>query len=68
MHVVDEIKPRLLTLEQAVAYSTTSRATLYRESAAGRLKMVKIGANAARVEVAELDRWLDARIAEFAAQ
>lgn len=59
-----DVKPRLYTLAEASIYASTSRQTLYKEAAAGRLKMVKIGSQASRIEVAELDRWLEARIAE----
>ncbi len=60
---VKGMPPRLMTLSGAVAYSATSRAKLYLENKAGRLNFIKLD-GATRVEVAELDRWIDAKSAQ----
>ena len=52
--------PRLMNLCDAVAYSATSRAKLYLENKAGRLNFIKLD-GATRIEVAELDRWINAK-------
>lgn len=56
------IKPRLLNIRDSASYAATSRSTLYAEEKAGRIKFVKLG-TATRIEVAELDRWIDAKMA-----
>lgn len=52
------ITPRLLSIPDGAIYSATSRSTLYAAQAAGELKFVKVN-NSTRVEVDELDRWID---------
>lgn len=49
---------RLLRVNDAVAYTAMSRATLYAEIKAGRLSPTKLG-HATRFEVSELDRWIN---------
>lgn len=49
---------RLVRLSEATVYSAMSRSTLYAEIKAGHLKLTKIG-HASRIEIAELDRWID---------
>ena len=49
---------RLLRVNDAVAYTAMSRATLYAEIKAGRLHPTKMG-HATRFEVTELDRWIN---------
>lgn len=61
--VTPQVTQRLLTIKEASHRSSMGRTTLYDEAKAGRLRLVKIGA-ATRIEVAELDRWIDERIAE----
>jgi len=56
------ISPRLINIHQAVAYSGESRATLYKEWKMGNLKFVKMGGST-RIEIDELDRYIDAKIA-----
>lgn len=52
-------KPRrLLSISDATIYTAMSRATLYNEAKEGRLKITKLG-HASRIEVSELDRWID---------
>ena len=53
-----DIKPRLFTIPQSVAYSNDSRATLYKEHKHGNLKFVKMGTST-RIERDELDRYID---------
>lgn len=57
------ISPRLISVSSAVVYCATSRAKLYQEMKAGSLKFIKID-GATRLEVAELDRWIDAKAAQ----
>jgi len=49
---------RLLRVNDAVAYTAMSRATLYSEIKAGRLTPTKMG-HSTRFEVSELDRWIN---------
>lgn len=60
---VTNIKPRLLSIRDSAAYGATSRSTLYAEEKAGRIKFVKMGA-CTRIEVSELDRWIDQKVNE----
>ena len=60
----DEPK-RLYKILEAASYTGFSKATLYLEAKAGNLKLIKIG-GATRIEKAELDRWIDAKIAQAA--
>lgn len=55
------IWPRLLNIHQAVTYSGESRATLYKEWKKGNLEFVKMGGST-RIEVDELNRYIDAKI------
>ena len=61
MQTATDISPRLLKIPQAAAYSGESRATLYKEWKNGNLKFVKMG-NSTRIEVSELDRYIDAKM------
>lgn len=49
---------RLLRINEAAIYAAISRATIYSEIKQGRLKLIKLG-HASRIEVTELDRWID---------
>ncbi|WP_299872848.1 helix-turn-helix domain-containing protein [uncultured Sulfitobacter sp.] len=49
---------RLLPLKDAAAYTGMSRSTLYAQEKLGRLKFTKI-LGSTRVELAELDRWIN---------
>lgn len=60
------VEPRLFAVNDACRYLTIGRSAFYEEVRAGRLRLIKLG-GATRVERAELDRWLDARIADDAA-
>lgn len=55
---VEFIKPRLLNVRDSATYAATSRSTLYLEEKAGRIRFLKMGA-ATRIEVSELDRWIN---------
>ncbi len=59
--IVEVIKPRLLSIRDSATYAATSRSTLYAEEKAGRIKFEKIGSST-RIEITELDRWIDAKI------
>ncbi|MFG6559231.1 helix-turn-helix transcriptional regulator [Sulfitobacter sp. 1A15299] len=61
MQTQDNITPRLLSIAQAVAYTSESRAVLYREWKAGNLEFVKMGGST-RIRRSELDRYIDAKI------
>lgn len=61
MNTWHQIRPRLYSIQQAVAYSGDSRATLYKEWKLGNLKFVKMGGST-RIEATELDRYIDAKI------
>lgn len=61
MDTQKEIQPRLLSVQQAAAYSGDSRATLYKEWKNGNLKFVKMGGST-RIEFDELNRYIDAKI------
>lgn len=61
MYTSTDISPRLLNIHQAVAYSGESRATLYKEWKQGNLNFVKMGGST-RIEVDELNRYIDAKI------
>ena len=63
------IKPRMVSIPGAVAYSGDGRSTLYAAAKAGEIEFVKMG-RATRVEISELDRYIDAKAkpAELAAQ
>ena len=61
-----EITPRLVSISQAEVYTGMSRATLYRDQKAGDLKFVKMG-SATRIEMVELDRYIDAKARPAAA-
>lgn len=50
--------PRLMRINDAAAYCGMSRATLYSEWKKGNLKFLKVF-GATRVELAELNRWID---------
>ncbi len=52
------VRPRATDVNGGVRYTGMSRATLYAEMKAGRLKYVKIG-GATRLEYDELDRWFN---------
>ena len=57
--IQNETTPRrLLRIKEASIYAAISRGTLYKEFKAGRLKLTKLG-HASRIEVSELDRWID---------
>lgn len=56
-----DISPRLLSIPQAVAYTSESRATLYKEWKLGNLEFVKMGGST-RIKRSELDRYIDAKI------
>lgn len=60
---VMSIAPRLLSVSSAVLYSATSRAKLYEEMKAGNLRFIKLD-SATRIEVTELDRWIDSKSAQ----
>jgi len=62
---VNSLPPRLLSILDAAAYASTSRSTLYAEEKAGRIKFVKLG-TATRIEVVEINRWIDAKTAAAA--
>lgn len=53
LHVA-QLEDALLTLKTASSTAGLSQATLYRMAAAGRLKMVKIGARCTRIRAADL--------------
>ena len=55
---VKTIERRLLRIGEATVYAAISKTTLYVEIKAKRLKLVKLG-SASRIEVSELDRWID---------
>ncbi|AXI45116.1 hypothetical protein C1J03_03130 [Sulfitobacter sp. SK012] len=61
MHTPSDIKARLLSIPQAVAYSNESRATLYKERKAGNIKFVKMGGST-RIEFDELNRYIDTKM------
>ena len=65
METMHDIKPRLMSIPQAVAYSNESRATLYKEAKAGNLNFVKMGGST-RIEFNELNRYIDAKINQAA--
>jgi excisionase family DNA binding protein len=48
----------LLTPAAAAAYCGVSKSTLFRATAAGRVKRVRLGPQTIRYEVEELDRWI----------
>lgn len=52
-------EPELLDNQQAAAYLTVSRSTLYREKQRGKLRCTKVG-GATRWRRSELDRYLRA--------
>ena len=52
------VKPRLLRVDDAAEYMGLGRTSIYAEIRAKRLAIVKIG-KATRLELTELDRWLD---------
>lgn len=57
--MINQNEPRrLLRIGEAAIYSATSRATLYVEWKKGNLQFIKLG-HATRVEIAELDRWIN---------
>lgn len=56
-----DISPRLLSIAQAVAYTSESRATLYKEWKMGNLEFVKMGGST-RIKRSELDRYIDAKM------
>lgn len=64
MNKVDD-SPRLLSVNDAATYSGMSRATLYSEWKKGNLKFVKMF-GATRVELTELNRWIDSTAKEAA--
>jgi len=49
---------RLLRINEAAIYAAISRATLYSEKSKGNIQFIKLG-TATRIEVSELDRWID---------
>jgi predicted DNA-binding transcriptional regulator AlpA len=51
-------KRRLLSLKDASTYSGMSRSTLYAQEKIGRLQFTRI-LGSTRIEVSELDRWID---------
>ena len=57
---VGNIKPRLLSITGAVAYSGDSRAKLYAEAKSGCIQFVKMD-GATRVFLSKLDRYIDAK-------
>jgi predicted DNA-binding transcriptional regulator AlpA len=57
----DLITPRLLNMSQAKIHSGESRSTLYKEWKLGNLKVVKMGGST-RIELNELNRYIDAKI------
>ncbi len=61
MAEVTNISPRLFNIPQASRYSGESRSTLYKEMKAGNLKFVKMGGST-RIEIDELNRYIDAKI------
>ncbi|MFG6589981.1 helix-turn-helix transcriptional regulator [Sulfitobacter sp. 1A12157] len=61
MKTTSDISPRLLSIPQAVAYTSESRAVLYREWKAGNLEFVKMGGST-RIRRSELDRYIDAKM------
>ncbi|WP_144055522.1 helix-turn-helix transcriptional regulator [Octadecabacter antarcticus] len=60
---LNTIPPRLLSIADSATYAATSRSTLYAEEKAGRIQFVKIGTST-RVEVVELNRWIDQKTSE----
>ena len=60
MGTLTDIMPRLMTIPQAVAFSSESRATLYKEWKAGNIKFVKMGGST-RIEFDELNRYIDTK-------
>lgn len=59
LHVA-QIEAALLTLRTATAVSGMSVSTLYRQAAAGRLKMVKVGTRCTRIRAADLRAFMAA--------
>lgn len=55
-------RKHLFRINEAADYAAVSRATLYNEIKAKRLSLVKLG-HASRIEVSEMDRWIDERAA-----
>ena len=64
MHTTKDSR-RLLRINEAAIYAAISRAHIYSEIKKGRLKLTKLG-HASRLEVSELDRWIDATTANAA--
>ena len=60
------IPPRLLSVRDGAKYAATSRSTLYAEEKAGRIAFLKMGSST-RIEISELNRWIDSKIEEQAA-
>jgi excisionase family DNA binding protein len=56
--VQGETERRLLTVPQVVYRTSLSRSTIYKEIAAGRLRVVKLG-RAVRVPADAFDSWLE---------
>lgn len=54
--------PCLEKVAQAAKRMAVSRTHFYREVAAGRITLVKIGARAVAVQSSEVDAWIDARV------
>lgn len=58
-------QPRLLRINDAATYCGMSRAKLYSEWKKGNLKFVKMF-GATRIELSELNRWIDSTAKEAA--
>lgn len=65
MSTPNDIQPRLLSVQLAASYSGESRATLYKEWKAGNIQFVKMGGST-RIEIDELNRYIDAKKTEAA--